>query len=707
MLQADEPDVLPLWFTDAERGWIARTVDPELAELAPLGERALARLAIAPGSADIVLVAPRAPELPLARRYAAVAARPLVIADAATLGAALGGRRPRSVTWFPSLDETDLAGSLVALRGAFAARLGHAPALGALTAETVAQLTWLLVKQLLPRDPREATLTFASTSETSERPSSSLAVLGTDHKVAEVVRRLHGAAGTLLINSHSRPHCGILRVADGPVGLCGLASGGAGGRCIDGSACYFGEAPRVVMQDLRAPRVLFNGCSTANIGGRRADYLPRAAMVSHAALRSQARELVGNVRLVLSDEVDLDWFLAGSALGYPPAQGVELIEAARRASGREVLASALYFGDAANPAWPAEGVSQGEVVIDDDGAAVRWASLDRVLVARVDGRRWAELAAADRLHVSGERPSHVIVAVIPDPWGDRSLVLALPRGEHARGGERAGALTLRLRPLAEPIDRALGETLERAVEHVRWLEALPSFATVLAGASRRLEAELVQLRRIASSRMNLLMLRELLDQVWLDEVRAACRFDDAIIDEALVRSRQSWDVVVEYAHRLHAVPSATASTCDGCGSFATAVDYTDHASVGIERTITGCGHCGVVADMPVCALRVRILSDDLTYAADRVTGRVEITNEDDRPRRVALGVAIAMGGELLPASVARTTVILDGGSASTFAFQLLPAAPLTQFLALRAFLASEGAFGVAATSILFRPNRIA
>src|SRR5688500_8966044 len=94
-LAANEPDVLPLWFCDAERDWIARAIHPDLAQLAPGDERAFAGARIGCGADDWVLAS--APVLPLARRYAALTDRPLVVDP--TARGAWPERAPRTITW--------------------------------------------------------------------------------------------------------------------------------------------------------------------------------------------------------------------------------------------------------------------------------------------------------------------------------------------------------------------------------------------------------------------------------------------------------------------------------------------------------------------------------------------------------------------------------------------------------------------------------
>ncbi|MFT3770469.1 MAG: hypothetical protein QM820_34000 [Minicystis sp.] len=694
--------VLPLCFTDAERAWIARTVSPDVAALAPRAELSFRRSGVACSADDIVLSTPSMPVSALARSYAAITGRRLVLDDPPFDGATFAGKgpgsrlsQPRSVTWLPSLDENDIASALDALRRALLSTFGTMPRLGVLTAESAVHLTWLLAKQLIPRDDRNPATTVASLEPMAARPATSIRRLGTAQSVAEVVAGFEAARGALFVSTHSRPHCGVLDVTDGRVGLCGLASGGAGGRCVDGGACYFGETPRAVMQNLDAQRVFFNGCSTGTVdSGLLPHHLPRAAMLSHAALRGVTREYVGNVRIGYYGEADLDWFLGASALGYTPAECVEIVEAARRTSAREGVPSALYFGDAINPAWPVEGASIGEVAIQRDGRAlVHWSRLGAVFIARVPGKTWGYLAAADRLYAHiGDPSRHASVSVIADPWHDASLVLAVRRRVVGAEHDARGALQIELSPLAQPVDRAVGETLERAIEHLYWIEGLPAFSAPLSGSGRQLEDELRKLRAFAASRESITMLPTLLDCARREERQIARRFDDRLVEEALTRSRGPWKWGNEYVGRTQTKPATQWSACKACGGFAHESAGADYVNPRIKRLHKACSHCGL-ADLPACDLDLRVLAETVA-SATTVAGRAEISNNGSRPRGVTLGAAIAGGGEMQPGSITKKDLVLEPAATAHFAFVLTPVNPMPKNLQVYIYLASEGAFGM-------------
>jgi hypothetical protein len=704
-LRTNELDVLPLWFTAAEQDRVAKTIDPNLAALAENGERAFTGIGVSCGPEDVVLAAPSGCESLLATRYAAITRRRLVLAEQASLRAAFAGPAPRSITWFCSLDEDDIASSLALLNDALMTELGSVSRLGVLTAESASKLSWLIAKQLLPRrsdcDSKATTMVYGD--PVTARPLSPTVQSGNPQTVKEVVAAFHDADGTLLLTSHSRPHCGLLHAVDGLVGVCGLPSGGAGGLCVDGTTCHFGEAPRAVLQDLQAKRIYYNGCTTAGVGSRRADFLPRSAMVCHAALRGEAREFVGNVRSGYYGETDMNWFLAASALGYMPAECVGIIDAWRQRAGLETIASCLYFGDAANPPWPVQGVVVAEANANGDRLHIRWPRADRILVARVPDRTFADLAGEDRLDVRTREPWCECVMVVQDPWEAASIILAIPRVATAGANTNpCTALEVELCPLATPADRMIGGVLACAIEHLRWLALLPAFKTLLADAPKQLEEELVPLRRVASSRDNFLMLQETLNYLRMIEGAAATRFDSPIVDEAISRSTTRWNWSGECSAYLHAVPRKHQSSCPGCGGFVNDNDLFGYANAHIRRTTRFCAYCGLISDLPVWGLRVRIIEETLTISGSELTGRVEVSNDTTRPLQVTMGAAIRGAGEMRADSTNKAQLLIDPGARSLFAFTLRSAREMTELMQVFIFIASEAAFGVIARMLLFR-----
>jgi hypothetical protein len=565
----------------------------------------------------------------------------------------------------------------------------------------------VLAKQLLPEreDVRTSATTLICSGRTEAVRWSSIEYFDSTRTARDILSGFDRADGTLLLHSHSRPHCGLLQASDAVVGVCGLASGGAGGQCVDGSSCHFGAAPRAVLQRSQAQRIYYNGCTTAGVASRRTDFLPRAAMICHAALRGKAREFVGNVRTGYYGETDLQWFIGCSALGRTPAECVSIVEAWRTSTGNETFPSCLYFGDASNLAWPMQGACVGEARPDGDGGLhLHWARCDDVLVARVPDPRWAELAAADRLHVRTAHASRPAVAVVADPWERASLILVVPPLGRA-GWASAEPVDIEFHSLEVPVDREVGGALTRAIEHLRWIEALPAFKDRLADGSRQLEDELVAFRRLAASRDDLTMLPETLDCLREMEIEAASRFDALVVDEALSRSRTRWTWNGEYEPSVRALPRKDGSVCPNCGGFAADVDLLCYANDRLKRASRICAYCGIVSDVPSWSLGVTLVPETLVVSSGAVSGRIDLSNGAARAALVSVGVTVRGAGEMRPGSADRARLLVEAGATRSFSFALEPAKALTELMQLVVFAASEGALGMVGCILLFRADR--
>jgi len=704
-LDGGETDVLPLWFADGERDCITTTVDPKLAALSDGGEHRVPVPAIACDESHIVLAVPDSP-LRLARRYAAATDRPLFVAPPDVDLRLFDGIVPASVTWFCNPEDEDLAISFHTVCEHLARATGCAPRLGVLVAEDEQHLSWLLAKQLVPSSARSHTraTTFVSSAPESFRPVLSMAYVGADDKADRIVSAFNDASGTLLVSAHSRPHCGMIAAADGLLGICGLETGGADGRCVNGSACHFANAPRAVLDQLAAQRIYFNGCTTGGIGTRRQDFLPRSSLIALAALRGAAREFVGNVRSGLYSEADLECFVGAAALGYTPAECVGLINGLRRLMHRDAFASCCFFGDAASDAWPVDGAAVGLVCESGDGLQVRWSTLDMVLVARVPNRRWADLAIHDRLHIVVTPRIDARISVLPDPWSDASIVLAVPHLVGDRAAVRPDQeIAVTLRPLYESIDRSVGSVLGPAIERLRWLAALPTFEPLLAGGATVLEGELLALRRAAATRENLADLPNLLAYLRRAESEAACRFDEAILTQALSRSQTRWSWTTEYGHRMQASPREAPATCPHCGALAVDIDFEDFIWSTVRRSTRACGYCGIVSDVPNWPLRCRLRHERLRHSSTLVSGSVEVSNDENRPRRLWLGATVRDAGAFKDTSLAATELVLEPHTTFEWSFVLKPVEPIDKLSQTWVFVVSEGGLGLVGTIVLFAP----
>lgn len=692
-LSAGHSDVLPVCISEVDRARFAATVNPSAVDLAPGADLGVPRTALRGDDRDLVISTGAASAL--AARYASVTGRPFVALPEAPDATPdlLPTARPRSVTWFGPRHAFDLATTVHALRQLFQRAWEVAPPLGLLTAESEAQLTWLLAKQLLD-GPTGSESSVAVVNGTERRP-----VLGTvqalhdGDTVADVVEAFRRPATTVLVSGHSRPHCGMLKFQDGALGLCGHPDEGAHGTCVDGGACDFTDRPKVALQSLTAKRVFFNGCTTASDGKHRIG-LPRAALLAHSALRGGAREYVGNVRPGAYGPLDLHWFLGLSALGYGPAACVAILDEVRRVTERVRVASCVYFGDATNGPWPASNdVRIGETFVNSDHAQVRWSAADRVSIARIPGRTWARLAMQDRLDVTHTRPDSPAVSIVEDPWADDSLVLVTSASD-----ELDQPMVLDLRPLEKPIDRRAGDAIAAASVRVAALSRCPSFSSALATARVELEEQLANVRGLVEQRIDVALLRETTTLAREEEVEITRSYDARMVEAALARVRTPWDIPAELGAGLKLVERAEPTRCPGCGAFAMTRDGRALAWPEVVRVQTWCAECGFVHDMPTWPLETRIEAFSCELAALRAT--VTITSHDVRERVVEVGFAAAGTGPVEPTSVERARLVVSPGQTARFDAVLHRARPYSGFTPLRAFLACEGAFGAAGTSLV-------
>jgi hypothetical protein len=223
----------------------------------------------------------------------------------------------------------------------------------------------------------------------------------------------------------------------------------------------------------------------------------------------------------------------------------------------------------------------------------------------------------------------------------------------------------------------------------------------MAGFSNQLEEELVTLQRAASSRADVLMLPDLIAYLRNREQETAGRFDSRIIDEALSRSQGYWNWQMEYADRVQATPRKQRSSCPYCGGFASEIDCTDWANPRMRRMTKACGFCGVVADLPIWELEIRIVPETLVCSSAELTGSAEVSNNGPRSRTVTLGVAAERAGEMQPESIAKGQVVVDPGQTASFSFSLRPVKPMRELFQTRVYVASEGAFGLVSRNLLY------
>jgi hypothetical protein len=705
-LAGSENDVLPIVFADEERLWIERTISPHVARLGIDAEDFQSTLAVVYGDLDNLVLGPQSgPLAGLSRRYASITGRRAVNCDFASLESQLPASPPYSLAWFCSLDELDLAESLQALRTTYIQRYGRPARIGILTAEDLTKLSLLLARQLVPNAQlRENRTTVVANTDSNLLPLSFAVWLGPQTSSDALLHALGDARGTLIIQGHSRPHCGRLLLQDGEFGVCGLHSGGADGRCVDGVVCHFSGRPRFSAQETIAARVYYDGCSTGKVGGRRLGPfgLPREAMLSHAMLRSGAREYIGKLHASAFDEADPYWLLGLSSLGYTPAECVPIMDAACAPVGRECFVSRVYFGDPTNHCWPSSDTSLGEVIVQGDSLRLRWQTSQGLLVAKLPGQKWWDLAEHDLLDIRVEHDSNPQIRLAPDLWGDSSIVLVLPSAQPVQDS----TLEVELCPLQNPMPRDAGQQLLSALEQIRWLGSLPSFRLSLHGSADEMENELIAIRRTVTDREDRTLLPKFVKFTDRIEMMAAYRFDALIMDQALIRARTRWEFLEDYGGRSLAEYLPRPSLCSNCGSTALSTTLSDLARANVVRVVTTCSSCGIVGDLPSWPLEITLDAVSLRWVGRALEGSIHVRNRGTEPRIVTLGASLVGAGEIEESSRERFRATLDPESLCRFDFFVTHRKLSSGTMRFRVFAASRGAFGFVGGILLVPPASI-
>ena len=698
-------DVLPVVFSDDERAWIARIIHPEIAALESRAELVLpSALETAADRRGLVLAPADGPVADLATNYASITGRSVIYTGLASVSESLPGEMPGSLIWIPPLEKIDIAESLLLLRRAFVQRYGVPARLGILAGGDLKRLTWTLAKQLLPApgEPSE-TATILDNISGNLLPLPSATYVAADRPVAEAQAAMEASTGTLVILGHSRPHCGRLAFSDLELGVCGLESGGADGRCVDGVACHFGDGPRFVIQEAQAERIYYNGCSTGALGGRRTGLfgLPREAMLSHAVFRSAARQYIGNLHAGSFNSVDVYWLFGLSALGYPPAECVEMIDVARSRSADEVVSLGGYFGDPANPPWPTCDVSTGAISGQGPAVSIDWPTAEGLLVARLPSGRWDELARQGRLEVSTQHPSKPLVALIGDPWSDAAVVLAVPRVAEMLDSP----LQVGLSELPGSFPREVGAALSDATENIAWMASLPSFREPLADAETEMERCLIMLRRSVLDPEGEALRSELAGFAERTALGLAHRFDEQIIDVALGRSLRRWELLEEYHDRIHHTQLPVGSHCSNCGSLTIETELRDFRRTEVVRVISTCSNCGIVSDLPRWPLEVTLDGASVHWQERTLRGRAIAFNRSDEVRHVWFGASLVdAGGIEETGSPKKKCMTIDPGDEERFEFAITHERLETGTMRFRVFLASRGEFGFVGGILLIRPE---
>ncbi|MBV9578005.1 MAG: hypothetical protein JO057_05385, partial [Chloroflexi bacterium] len=243
---------LPVWIRPGSEGTFAAKIDPVLAELPaggtlewadPVGVAGLREQPILGLQNDL--------SGRLAECYARCLGRPFVPVGRSGFATAQSSNltEPRITVVLPvcGIDSREF---IDAVRSSCERCIGRPVALGLLTADTLETLTWLLVKQI--RGWREPDRRIRSVTFVDGKLSGPLAGLGRSGTVSRtnLAAALHSCDAPLLLHGHARPHCGVVSVADGLLGICGSPTRARAAKCFDDKPCLFGDDPKVLVEDV-------------------------------------------------------------------------------------------------------------------------------------------------------------------------------------------------------------------------------------------------------------------------------------------------------------------------------------------------------------------------------------------------------------------------------------------------------------------------
>lgn len=651
----------------------------------------------------VVVAEPSSDAARLARRYAEVLGRPFLPLDQLVKQTS---RAPDGVTIFPpAADNASECYSETIAR--LELHYGRAVPVGILAAEDLPTLSWLVVKQiealgLLPgTGTANGHVAYVDEFAHSE-PSLEGVVSPRRDEAAEVVR-VAAAATTLVMNVHSRPHCGVLFATDGRAGVCASPTRGEGGRCFDGHPCFFADRPRLVLESANASRLLMNGCFTATFGGRPAG-LPPETNHAFAAARGRVAEFVGNLRAGRYETQDVSWFLALGSLGYRPAEAVQIVDRTRVAELREAEPSMVYVGDSGNPPWTVVVPAETTVRADGDALEVGLSSSSGIRAARLRGRSWARLAAEGRLDVStGPAPGETLVSLAEDPFDDYSVLLAVDASPGPR--DRPG-VQIRLAPRARPAPEqpAVGTTLLETLDRLEFLARTPSLERVAVAASRALVDEVAELRQRLGSPQDLSDRAVARHSAEVREETVAESFDPALVAEACRHAAGYLNWQEEYAPYMSSRPARDPTTCGVCGRTARRFDLVDRVRGKLRRRQVVCVDCAIVEDVPEWDLRVSLVGGSVRAERDCFRCTVEIENAGTAFRRVAAGARVhGFEVDVARSRGAHESLALPVGAAGRIEVDLVAHETYWGFTWMRVYVASRGDFGFVGMPVVFGP----
>lgn len=682
LLTRGEDDVLPLLVTNAT---------------APAFDRLRDRLAFprgpqAPGTHAIAGV-PASMTGRIAEAWASVSKRPFV---------PLTGRQfaAQSLTSITAVLPEGLARPLPWLQEFVQRHISVTGSLdwGVLVGQGIAELSLLLAKQLAGATPGGTHLYLENQApELALRTLPGFAARGTG-AVEDLAADLRSVTGTLLLGGHSRAHCGPVRAIDGLFGICSSPTRGEGGLCVGGRPCFFAESTKVSMLDCSAQRVFYNGCATASLGAN-AFGMPKEANHAFAVLAGNAVEFIGNLRPSRSTATDLRWFIALSAAGVGPAAAVRMIEQVRSDEGRELHPSLLYIGDASNRAWDvgSAGVLPIGVYESNCDLVLEWPETSGLLIGNTPVPSWMNEPGPQGLSAVTDQEFRGNVRLVFDSRSTRLYVLV----------DRVGrkALSIRLEPHERPSVNMTGARTANALRSLNRLARITALASVVTPALPRVERSLGDVMAMVSAEAGIADVARRCALAEKEDLRLSVALDRRIAKAARRASAEGWFMCDEYERQMHVEPAhgPPCPLCDG-----PTVDYrlrsiletgSDHS-----RTQRVCGICGIVSDVPVWPIDIRLVGPRL-WSTSAVGVGLEVVNRLSEPRHVAASLAV-QNLKTRPDTEEVASIWVEPKDRAEMRLSAAVEDRPAEFHWLRVHVASHGALGLMCQALVLEPFEV-
>ncbi|WP_152618480.1 hypothetical protein [Leisingera sp. ANG-Vp] len=504
----------------------------------------------------------------------------------------------------------------------------------------------------------------------------------------QIASQMTSANGTLLIGGHSRPHCGLFPTQDGLIGLCAMPDGGASGRCLQGTACFFKGRPIVPLQSLKAERVFYNGCTTAGTSTRRPDLLDASEMIAHAVLRGPAREYVGNLRAGRYSDQELSWFAALSAHGLRPAECVRLIEARRGDVGTEKLPSLVHFGDVQAPPWPVSNVEIAQPTYRENTMTLAWTGARSIKTALITDPAWLLAMGAGKFTIQTQNAEPAQIAVLESPF-DSALYVLLDCGSSEPARLK---LTRQDTSAAPDFEAAAGACLSESYARLAELARYPAFRDALGLNLNDLENLMLTEQWELKSSTGVPPQSTTNTSPGIQE---ALRHTNAcILTVALAKCSGKWSWQDEYLDRTLATPESTPGTCPTCGGATVAYQNASLLNPALRRRSVACGICGIVQDQPDYGLSFTLQREGLITHGSEFSGTVRVANTTNRSRDCILAATVR-GAQTPHANNAITAFSIAAQSATSVPFHFSTQALINEVVQCWVMIVCDGDIGFA------------